>query len=85
MMGTRKAQKELFNCQVDLDKRVREENPLRAIDREVDFTFVRGEVAERYGTNVPPGSGCISGTIVFLAKPASMPRAVRSVRLVRGG
>jgi transposase len=51
MMGVREPQKDLFSYQVDLDKRVRQNHPLRAIDREVDFTFVRAEVAEHYGSN----------------------------------
>jgi hypothetical protein len=31
MMGTTNGQKELFNYAIDLDKRVRENNPLRKI------------------------------------------------------
>jgi hypothetical protein len=45
MMGIRQAQKDLFSYNVDLDKRVRQENPLRAIAERIDFTFVRQEVA----------------------------------------
>lgn len=51
MMGSRVEQKELFNYAVDLDKRVREDNPLRKIRSVVDFSFVRQEVAEKYGYN----------------------------------
>jgi transposase len=51
MMGTRNGQKELFNYAIDLDKRVREDNPLRKIRSAVDFSFVRQEVAESYGYN----------------------------------
>ncbi len=51
MMGVHSAQKELFSYQVDLDRRVRADHPLRAIRRVVDFSFVRGEVAHCYGSN----------------------------------
>ena len=51
MMGTTKAQKEMFSYQVDLDKRVRDDHPLRKIQSLVDFGFVRAEVANRYGYN----------------------------------
>jgi transposase len=51
MMGKRKEQKELFNYAVDLDRRVREDNPLRKIRSAVDFSFVRQEVAGSYGYN----------------------------------
>jgi transposase len=49
MMGQHDEQKELFSYQVDLDKRVREDNPLRAIAEKIDFTFVRAEVQRFYG------------------------------------
>lgn len=45
MMGIREGQKGLFNYQVDLDRRVRRDNPLRAIRETVDFTWAREEVA----------------------------------------
>lgn len=51
MMGTQDGQTELFVYQINLDKRVRAENPLRQISRAVDFTFVRAEVAPHYGSN----------------------------------
>ena len=51
MMGTRQPQKDLFSYNVDLDKRVRKENPLRGIAEQIDFSFVRQEVADRYGYN----------------------------------
>jgi len=51
MMGMKQAQKALFNYQVDLDQRVRVEHPLRRVLERVDFTFVRGEVADCYGYN----------------------------------
>jgi transposase len=51
MMGVHTAQKELFSYQVDLDRRVRADHPLRAIRRTMDFGFVRQEVARCYGYN----------------------------------
>ena len=51
MMGRQTEQKELFSYSVDLDKRVRQENPLRAIAERIDFTFVREEVKPCYGYN----------------------------------
>jgi transposase len=51
MMGSQQPQKELFSYQIDLDRRVRSENPLRRIRDTIDFTFVRAEVAALYGTN----------------------------------
>lgn len=51
MMGIRQAQKDLFSYNIDLDKRVREGNPLRAIAERIDFTFVRKEVEGHYGYN----------------------------------
>ena len=50
-MGRREGQKELFSYQVDLDRRVRDDHPLRAIRAAVDFSFVRQEVARCYGYN----------------------------------
>ena len=51
MMGTLEAQKELFNYHVNLDKRVRDNHPLRAVKSAIDFAFVRQEVQELYGHN----------------------------------
>jgi len=51
MMGIRQAQKDLFSYKIDLDKRVREKNPLRALAKQIDFNFVRQEVAAQYGNN----------------------------------
>lgn len=51
MMGRQTDQKELFSYSVDLDKRVRADNPLRAVDSRIDFSFVRDEVKEFYGYN----------------------------------
>ncbi len=51
MMGLKDDQKELFTYSVDLDKRVRPDNPLRQISERIDFTFVRQEVKDFYGYN----------------------------------
>jgi hypothetical protein len=42
MMGERHEQKDLFSYQVDLDRRVRRNNPLRAIKEGISFEWVRG-------------------------------------------
>ena len=44
MMGMHEPQKEMFSYQVDLDKRVRSDHPLRRISEVVDWNFIRGEV-----------------------------------------
>lgn len=51
MMGIKENQKDLFSYQVDLDKRVRQDHPLRKVQTAIDFGFVRQEVAGRYGYN----------------------------------
>jgi transposase len=51
MMGTNQPQKDLFSYQIDLDKRVRSDHPLRQIAGTVDFSFVRAAVAGSYGYN----------------------------------
>ena len=51
MMGRKTDQKELFSYSVDLDKRVRADNPLRPMADRIDFTFVREEVKDFYGYN----------------------------------
>lgn len=50
-MGTQDGQKEMFSYQVDLDRRIRADHPLRAIRAAIDFGFVRQEVAHCYGYN----------------------------------
>src|SRR6201987_1485955 len=50
MMGERDAQKPLWNYQVNLDKRVRSDHPLRRINETLELDFVRREVARFYGT-----------------------------------
>ena len=51
MMGINESQKALFSYTVDLDRRVRPENPLRGVQEHIDFTFVRQEVKGCYGYN----------------------------------
>jgi transposase len=51
MMAIQNDQSDLFSYQVNLGKRVRENNPLRAVRERVDFTWVRDEVAHLYGYN----------------------------------
>jgi transposase len=51
MMGTHHPQNELFNYQVNLDKRVRADHPLRRIDAILDLSFVRPAVEQFYGRN----------------------------------
>jgi len=51
MMGTHQPQSELFNYQVNLEKRVRADHPLRRIDAILDLSFVRPAVEPFYGHN----------------------------------
>ena len=51
MMGLQNQQKDLFGYNIDLDRRVRAENPLRKIAVAVDFSFARAEVQHTYGNN----------------------------------
>jgi len=51
MMGLHQPQSELFTYQVNLEKRVRPDHPLRRVVQAVDFSFVRAEVAACYGHN----------------------------------
>ena len=49
-MGERDPQKQLWSYQVNLDKRVRSDHPLRRIDETLELEFVRRGVAQFYGT-----------------------------------
>src|SRR4029453_6005580 len=49
MMGEQKSEPELFNYAVNLEKRVRSNNPLRPVKGALVFSFVREEVAHWYG------------------------------------
>ena len=51
MMGKQQQQKELFSYQIDLDRRVRADNPLRQVAGAIDFSFARAEVEPTYGHN----------------------------------
>lgn len=50
-MGEHHEQKDLFSYHVDLDRRVRKSNPLRAIKESISFEWVRDEVRRFYGYN----------------------------------
>jgi transposase len=51
MMGTHKPQNELFSYQVNLERRVRADHPLRRISAILDLSFVRPAVEPFYGKN----------------------------------
>jgi transposase len=51
MMGLQNQQKELFGYNIDLDRRVRADHPLRKIAAAIDFSFVRTQVEHTYGQN----------------------------------
>lgn len=51
MMGVNQPQEKLFSYNVNLDKRVRSDHPLRRIHELIDFTFVRKAVEKYYGYN----------------------------------
>lgn len=51
MMGIHQPQPELFSYQVNLEKRIRPDHPLRRVAQAVDFSFARAEVAACYGDN----------------------------------
>jgi len=50
----RESEPKLFHYGINLEKRVRTNNPLRRIKQAVDFSFVREEVAEHYGSEGHP-------------------------------
>ena len=59
MMGRQKTiQQKLFYERINLDKRVRHDHFLRAINTHIDFEFIYDEVEDTYGDNgnvsVPP-------------------------------
>ncbi len=49
MMGTHNRQQSLFNYNINLEKRVPQDHPLRKIKSAIDFSFVREMVADCYG------------------------------------
>jgi len=51
MMGKRSGQDQLFSYNVNLDRRVPHDHPLRQIKKQVDFSFARPLVAPTYGVN----------------------------------
>jgi transposase len=63
MMGQHEGQKALFSYQVDLERRVRPDHPLRRVGVMIDFTFARAAVAHTYG-----GKGNVSVDPAVLLK-----------------
>lgn len=49
MMGEHQGQAALFSYEVDLERRVRKDHPLRRVAAAIDFTFARAAVAHTYG------------------------------------
>ena len=50
MMGRQsKVQNKLFYTAVNLEKRIRKDHLLRAVDKFVDFDFIYKQVEDRYG------------------------------------
>jgi hypothetical protein len=78
--GERHPQKQRWSYQVNLDKRVRSDHPLRRINETLELDFVRREVAQFYGTigNVSEGP-VVTGNIIslnsrrFLVEVAELP------------
>src|SRR5260370_38066481 len=68
MMGEGDPQKQLWCYQVNLDKRVRSDHPLRRINETLELDFVRREAAKFYGTegNVSEDPVAIMKMIVLL-------------------
>src|SRR5258708_37259008 len=58
MMSEGDSQAPMWSYEVNLEKRVRDDHPLRRINRVLDLSFVRGQVAHTYGRRgnkaVPP-------------------------------
>src|SRR5258707_3547384 len=58
MMSEGDSQAPMWSYQVNLEKRVRDDHPLRRINRVLHLSFVRGQVAHTYGRrgnkSVPP-------------------------------
>jgi len=58
MMGERDPQAPMWSYRVNLDKRVRNDHPLRRTNEVLDLSFVRAQVAHTYGRrgnkSVPP-------------------------------
>jgi hypothetical protein len=60
MMSEGDAQAPMWSYQVNLEKRVRDDHPLRRINQVLDLGFVRKQVAHTYGQrgnkSVPPAA-----------------------------
>ena len=78
MMGEADSQAPMWSYRVNLDKRVRDDHPLRRINAVLDLSFVREQVAHTYGRrgnkSVPPAVILRMMLLLFLpnsAKPTS--------------
>ncbi|MDI1250060.1 MAG: hypothetical protein PSV13_14450 [Lacunisphaera sp.] len=58
MTGIQEGEKEMFSYQVDLDRRIRADQPLRAIRRLIDFSFLRQKVAHCFSKMSAFSFGC---------------------------
>lgn len=63
MMGQHNEQKDLFAYAVDLDRRIRADNPLRRLKQEVDWSWIPDRVKSFYG-----GNGNVSVDPVIIVK-----------------
>jgi hypothetical protein len=79
MMGEKEPQSPLWNCRVNLDKRV------RRINEVLDLSFVRAQVAHTYGRrgnkSVPPEVILRMMLLLFLEDIKSERELMRSARL----
>ena len=73
MMSEGDSQAPMWSYEVNLEKRVRDDHPLRRINRVLDLSFVRGQVAHTYGRrgnkSVPPE---VILRMMLLLSPASL-------------
>lgn len=78
MTGTRVPQSELFSHRGNLQERVRENHPLRKALAMCDFSFVRYQVRETYGSN--GNIGLDPGVVVKLVIPTLLGQRVKRTR-----
>jgi hypothetical protein len=80
MMGLHDEQASMFRYNVNLEKRVRGEHPLRRVAAVIDFTFARKMVAHTYGQN---GHGSVDPAellkLIFLLFCEGNPKGVMSL------
>jgi hypothetical protein len=75
MMGKRDPQKQLWNYQMNLDKRVRSDHPLRRVHETLELDFVRREVPKFYGTKGNVSEDQVVITKLMLLKLFTAPLA----------